>query len=46
MSKMFEKIKKYFEEGLWSEEWVRNAEGKWLTEEEVEEILNGGESDD
>lgn len=46
MSKMFEKIKKYFEEGLWSEEWVRNAEGKWLTEEEVKEILNGGESDD
>ena len=39
MSKMFEKIKKYYEEGLWSEEWVRNAEGKWLTEEEVEEIL-------
>lgn len=46
MSKMFEKIKKYYEEGLWSEEWVRNAEGKWLTEEEVKEILNGGESDD
>lgn len=39
MSKMFEKIKKYYEEGLWSEEWVRNAEGKWLTKEEVEEIL-------
>lgn len=46
MSKMFEKIKKYYEEGLWSEEWVRNAEGKWLTKEEIKEILKGGESDD
>lgn len=46
MSKMFEKIKKYYEEGLWSEEWVRNAKGKWLTEEEVKEILKDGESDD
>lgn len=39
MSKMFEKIKKYYEAGLWSEEWVRKAEDKWLTHEEVEEIL-------
>lgn len=39
MSKMFEKIKKYYEEGFWSEEWVRKAEGKWLTHEEVELIL-------
>lgn len=39
MSKMFEKIKGYYEEGLWSAEWVRNAEGKWLTHEEVLMIL-------
>lgn len=30
---------KYYEEGLWSEEWVKKAEGKWLTHEEVELIL-------
>ena len=46
MSRMYEKIKEYYEKGLWSEEWVRNAQGRWLTEEEVQKILNGGENND
>lgn len=43
MSRMYEKIKKYYQEGIWSKEWVRDAEGRWLTAEEVEEILNSKE---
>lgn len=42
---MYKKIKRYYEEGFWSEEWVRAAEGKWLTHEEVEEILSGEDID-
>lgn len=41
MSKMFDKIKYWYEKGYWTEEMVRKAEGKWLTEEEVEQILRG-----
>lgn len=38
-SKMFEKIKKYYDDGLWNKEMVRNAviKGK-ITAEEYEEI--------
>lgn len=37
---MFEKIKKWYKQGLWSAEMVQNAENKGiLTAEEVEEIL-------
>lgn len=37
---MFEKIKKWYKQGLWTEEMVRNAVGKGiLTEEQAEEIL-------
>lgn len=38
-SKMFDKIKGYYESGAWSKEWVRNAvvKGK-ITAEEYEEI--------
>lgn len=40
---MYEKIKKWYKQGLWSEEMVRNAVGKGiLTEEEAAEILKGG----
>lgn len=38
-SKMFEKIKKYYDDGLWNKEMVRNAviKGK-ITPEEYAEI--------
>ena len=39
MSKMYEKIKKYYNTGLWSEERVRNMVVKGvITEEEFYEI--------
>ena len=39
MSKMYEKIKKYYDTGLWSEERVRNMVVKGIiTEEEFYEI--------
>lgn len=41
MSKMFDKIKYWYEEGYWTETMVREAEDKWLTKEEVEQILRG-----
>ena len=38
-SRMFEKIKSWYESGIWSKEWVRNAvvKGK-ITAEEYQEI--------
>ena len=37
---MYGKIKKWYKQGLWTEEMVRNAVGKGiLTEEQAEEIL-------
>lgn len=39
MSKMYEKVKGYYDAGNWSIERVRNAVvKKWITEEEYEEI--------
>ena len=38
MSKNFEKVKGYYEKGLWSSARVRNAVGKWITAEEYREI--------
>ena len=39
---MFEKVKRYYDSGLWSEERVRNvAEKGAITQEECEEIING-----
>ena len=38
-SKMFEKIKKWYDQGTWPKEWVYNAVGKGkITAEEYEEI--------
>lgn len=34
----FERIKFYYEQGLWSKERVRNVVGKVITEEEYEKI--------
>ena len=39
MSK-FERVKHYYEAGLWNETMVRNAIGKWITQEEADLILN------
>lgn len=37
---MFERIKKWYEQGLWTEQMVRNAVTKGvLTEEQAEEVL-------
>lgn len=37
-SKNFEKVKNYYDNGLWSKERVRAAVGKWITAAEYEEI--------
>lgn len=37
-SKNFEKVKNYYDSGLWSKERVRAAVGKWITAEEYAEI--------
>lgn len=38
MSKNFEKVKKYYDEGIWNLARVYNAVGKWITPEEYKEI--------
>lgn len=38
MSKNYEKVKKYYDNGLWSKQRVYNAVGKWITETEYELI--------
>ena len=38
-SKNFEKVKGYYESGLWNKERARNAVGKWITAEEYAEIV-------
>lgn len=40
MSENFEKVKNYYLKGLWDIEKVKNAVGKWITEEEYQEIVN------
>lgn len=37
-SKNFEKVKKFYKMGIWSEKMVWNAVGKWITTEEYKEI--------
>ena len=39
MSKNYEKVKLYYEKGLWELEQVRNAVGRWITETEYKEII-------
>ena len=43
MSPKFDLVKRYYDEGLWSEARVRNAVGKWITQEEYELIVNTNE---
>lgn len=37
-SKNFEKVKKFYKMGIWSEKMVWNAVGKWITPEEYKGI--------
>lgn len=37
-SKNYEKVKKLYKMGIWSEKMVWNAVGKWITPEEYKEI--------
>ena len=37
-SKNYEKVKKSYKMGIWSEKMVWNAVGKWITPEEYKEI--------
>lgn len=34
----YEKVKRFYKEKLWSKQRVKNAVGRWITEEEYEEI--------
>lgn len=38
MSKNYEKVKKYYDRKLWDIDKVTSAVGKWITEEEYQEI--------
>lgn len=38
MSKNFKKVKNYYDKGLWNEERVKVAVGKWITAAEYEKI--------
>ena len=39
MSAKYELVKSYYDRGLWSDDRVRAAVGKWITEGEAAEIL-------
>ena len=43
-SAKFERIKGYFNTSMWNETMVRNAVGRWISEEEAEQILSGEEA--
>lgn len=38
MSKNYNKVKSYYESDLWSKTMVKNAVGRWITEEEYKLI--------
>lgn len=38
-SKNFKKVKKYYDQRLWTKEMVYNVVGKWITLAEYEEIV-------
>lgn len=38
-SKKFDRVKGYYDKGLWTADMVRNAVGRWITAEEADEIL-------
>lgn len=40
ISKKFDRMKDYYDKGLWAADMVRNAVGRWITADEAEEILS------
>lgn len=38
-SPKYQKVKDYYDKGLWTTEMVQNAVGRWITAEEADEIL-------
>ena len=38
-SKNYDKVKTYYDRGMWSADRVRAAVGKWITEKECTEII-------
>ncbi len=38
MSKNYNKVKEYYDRGLWSKTRVYNAVGKWISADEYQEI--------
>ncbi len=38
-SKNFNKVKKWYDEGMWTKSMVHDAIGRWITEEEYVEIV-------
>lgn len=40
MSKNYNKVKDYYDSGLWSKAMVKNAVGRWITEEEYKLITS------
>lgn len=38
-SPKFERVKSYYDDGLWNRKMVENAVGRWITEDEKDEIL-------
>ena len=45
-SAKFEKVKGYYDAGLWNEAMVKNAAGRWITAKEAELIIGGTPLDD
>lgn len=39
-SAKYETVKSYYDRGLWNTAMVNNAVGRWITEEEAQEILS------
>lgn len=37
-SKNFEKVKRFYETGVWNKQMVHDAVGRWITAEEYSEI--------
>lgn len=35
----FEKVRRYYKEGLWTAKMVRDATDRWITQDETDEIL-------
>lgn len=38
-SEMFEQVKYWYDHKMWNKKRVRNAVGRWITQEECDEIL-------